>query len=41
MSVDGPHGTRGPVGEFGAPRSGGRPTPWLLCMLRLRAAISA
>ncbi len=22
--VDGPHGTRGPVGEFGAPRNGGR-----------------
>lgn len=22
--VDGPHGTRGPIGEFGAPRSGGR-----------------
>src|SRR5881396_719559 len=22
--VRGPHGTRGPVGEFGAPRSGGR-----------------
>jgi murein DD-endopeptidase MepM/ murein hydrolase activator NlpD len=22
--VDGPHGTRGPIGDFGAPRSGGR-----------------
>jgi murein DD-endopeptidase MepM/ murein hydrolase activator NlpD len=22
--VQGPHGTRGPIGEFGAPRSGGR-----------------
>jgi murein DD-endopeptidase MepM/ murein hydrolase activator NlpD len=22
--VDGPHGTRGPIGEFGAPRDGGR-----------------
>ena len=22
--VQGPHGTRGPIGEFGAPRDGGR-----------------